>query len=210
MIAPVEGSQASVVHALPSSIETGLWNTPVEVSQPSSVQALPSSVFTGLWNTPVEVSQPSSVQAFPSSVETAVWVIKPVEELQASVVQALLSSVFTGLWKIPVEESQPSVVQALPSSVLTGVWKTPATIGFEVTEAHVLPTRIPSTTVWTEFADDPWRNAIAVITSIPRVAAFVTSAVPARISDAGTPVVATQSDAASLPVLFIVYLTTTR
>ena len=70
---PVTGSQASVVQALLSFIFTGTCVIAPEILlQASIVHALPSSVFFNIWNMPVIGSQPSIVHKLLSFTETEI------------------------------------------------------------------------------------------------------------------------------------------
>ena len=80
-----------------------------------------------------------------------------------------------------------------------------------MTEAHVVPTRMASTTVCGELVAEPCRNPIALIASVPLVVVLLTSGVPAKASLAGIPLGMTHMDTGSAVVpVTMVYFSTMR
>jgi len=129
---PVTGSQLSVVHGLPSSIEGGVPARQVpealQVSAPlqtlASAQDVPAE--TGVCLTPVTGSQLSAVQGLLSLTDRGVPAMQVPAALQVSLpLQTLASAqdvpVATGVCLTPGTGSQLSAVQGLPSLVATGV-----------------------------------------------------------------------------------------
>jgi hypothetical protein len=130
-VTPAAGSQASAVHALPSSTTGGVPATqeplPLHVSLP--LQALPSEqlvpVATGVCFTPVFGSQESAVHGLPSSTVGGVPAAQVPLEHISTPLQALPSEhdvpFATGVCVTPVTGSHPSAVHGLPSSTTGGV-----------------------------------------------------------------------------------------
>jgi hypothetical protein len=130
-LTPEVGSQASVVHGLPSSTTRGLPEAqtpePSQVSLP--LHALPSEQdapwATEVCFTPADGSQESAVQGFPSSTTGEVPAVQTPDPSQVSLpLQAFPSEQeepsATGAWWTPVVGSHESAVHKFPSSTTKG------------------------------------------------------------------------------------------
>src|SRR5262245_52541675 len=100
--APVEGSQKSRVHEIPSSHASARWTHSPGAKQPSIVHGSPSSQSVPWWVHPIEGSHWSRVQGL-ASAQSAGWWAQMSGSVQVSVVHGFPSSQVVPWWVHPME-----------------------------------------------------------------------------------------------------------